>query len=70
MAGERRRTGRIEPVPKLWLSSREARAYLDCSDDFLQSLRDEAQISFSKVRNKYYYEVKSIERLILKNKVI
>lgn len=62
--------GKVQEIPKTWLSSREARAYLDCSDDFLQSLRDEAQISFSRVRNKYYYELKSLERLIIKNKVI
>lgn len=62
--------GKVQPVQKIWLSSREARAFLDCSPGFLQQLRDTAQISFSRLGNKYYYDVRSLERLITKNKVI
>lgn len=62
--------GKVEAVRKTWLSSREAKAYLDCSDDFLQMLRDEAKISFSRVGGKYFYNLESIERLILKNKIV
>lgn len=62
--------GKIEPIRKIWLSAREAKAYLDCSDDFLQMLRDEAKISFSRVGGKYFYNLESIERLILKNKIV
>lgn len=66
----RKRLGKVEPVQKMWLSAREAKAYLDCSDDFLQKLRDEAQLSFSKIGGKYFYELKSIERLLIKNKIV
>jgi hypothetical protein len=62
--------GKIEPITKTWLSAREARAYLDCSDDFLQTLRDEARVSFSRVGGKYFYNLESIDRLLIKNKII
>ena len=63
-------TGRIKEVEKVWLSSREVRAYLDCSDDYLQKLRDEANISFSRIGNKYWYDLRSIDLLIRKNIVV
>lgn len=66
----KKQIGKVVPVQKVWLSSREARAYLDCSDDFLQKLRDEALISFSRIGNKFLYNLQSIDRLIIKNKVI
>lgn len=62
--------GKVEPIHKTWLSSREAKAYLDCSDDFLQMLRNDAAISFSKIGGKFFYNLQSIERLIIKNKVV
>ena len=62
--------GKVEPVHKTWLSAREAKAYLDCSDDFLQMLRDEARVSFSRVGGKYFYNLESIDRLLIKNKII
>lgn len=66
----RKQIGKVQPIQKTWLSARETRAYLDCSDDFLQNLRDEAKVSFSRVRGKFYYELRSLERLIEKNKVV
>lgn len=64
------KTGRIKEVEKVWLSSREVKAYLDCSDDYVQKLRDEARISFSRIGNKYWYDLRSIDLLIRKNKVV
>lgn len=66
----KKQIGKVVPVQKIWLSSREARSFLDCSENFLQKLRDEAQISFSVVGRKYYYDLRSLERLIVKNRVI
>ena len=63
-------TGRIKEVEKVWRSSREVRAYLDCSHDYLQKLRDEASISFSRIGNKYWYDLRSIDLLIRKNIVV
>ena len=63
--------GKIEPVQKKWLSSFEAKKYLDCSDDFLQKLRDNALISFSRFgRNMFWYDLASIDRFLQKNKVV
>ncbi|MBD5584856.1 MAG: helix-turn-helix domain-containing protein [Clostridia bacterium] len=63
--------GKIEPVQKKWLSASEAKSYLDCSDDFLRNLRDNALISFSRFgRNMFWYDLASIDRFILKNKVV
>lgn len=62
--------GKVKEVEKTWLSAREAKAYLDCSDDFLQMLRDEARVSFSRVGGKYFYNLESIDRLLIKNKII
>ena len=50
-----RTTGKIQSVEKVWLSREEAKAYLGCSDDFLRSLRDSAEISFAKFRNFVWY---------------
>lgn len=62
--------GKVQPVQKVWLSSREARAYLDCSEDFLQTLRDEAALSYSVVGRKFFYELRSLEKLIKKNIIV
>lgn len=62
--------GKIEPINKTWLSAREVKAYLDCSDDFLQMLRNDAAISFSRIGGKYFYNLASIERLMVKNRVV
>lgn len=67
----KRQTGKIEPMPKRWLSRNEAMVYLGCSEDFLKTLRDSGQVSFSQFGNKMiWYDVQSIDRFILKNKVI
>lgn len=66
----RRKIAKVEPVQKKWLSAREAKAYLDCSDDFMQKLRDNALIRFSTISCKFYYELRSLERLIEKNIVV
>lgn len=57
-------------IEKKWLSSSEAKTYLDCSDNFLQKLREEAQISFSRFGGKFWYELNSIEKFIQKHKVV
>lgn len=65
-----RKTGKVEIVPKIWLSAREAKAYLDCSDEYLKKLRDNALIIFSHAENKFYYKVDSINQFLNKNRVI
>lgn len=63
--------GKIQEVPKTWLSKDEAMAYLGCSADFLQTLRDNDLVSFSRFGNKmYWYELASIDRFLAKNRVV
>ena len=40
--------GKVESVQKLWLNKDEAMAYLGCSVDYLDKLRNNAQVSFDK----------------------
>lgn len=63
--GRTRTTVKVEPVTKKWLNKEEAKNYLGCSDDFLQKLRDEAQVTFARYGNKmYWYELASIEKFL------
>ena len=65
-----RKTGKVTHIEKVWLSAKEARAYLDCGDTFLQKLRDNAEISFAKYGSKvYWYDRTSIDRFIQRNKI-
>ena len=58
----------VEPVPKKWLNQEEAKKYLGCSDDFLQTLRNEAKVTFARYGSKmYWYELESIERFFKKH---
>lgn len=68
--GRKRIEAKIEPIQKMWLSREEAKKYLGCSDRFLKTLRDSAKISFSRFGNKmYWYDLKSLDRFIEKNRV-
>lgn len=63
--GRTRNIGKVEPVHKTWLSQAEAKAYLGCSDEFLQRMRDEARVTFSRYGGKMiWYELASIDRFL------
>ena len=63
--------GKVESISKKWLNGKEAAAYLGCSLDFLEILRNKAEISFSRYGNKMiWYEVTSIDKFLNRNKVI
>lgn len=68
MARERK-TGKVEPIQKIWLSKAEAMAYLGCSDKFLVTLRDHAEIMFARWNNTIWYDLRSIDRFLNRNKV-
>lgn len=65
-----RRVGKVQPVEKVWLSREEAKAYLGCSDNFLRDLRNNAEVGFAKFRNFVWYDLRSIERFMLRNTVV
>ena len=63
-------TGKIQPVEKIWLSREEAMAYLGCSDDFLKTLRDKAEVSYARFGRMVWYELKSLESFVLNHKIV
>lgn len=62
--------GKITQVEKLFLTNKEAQAYLGVSPDFLKDLRSNARISYSKVGKMIWYEKKDLDNLVRKAKVI
>lgn len=70
MARERN-IGKVEPVPKIWLSSQEAAAYLGVSARYLRDNIDtmpEVEV-YSIGGNKKFYRLENIDKIIRKNKV-
>ncbi|WP_293738921.1 DNA-binding protein [uncultured Parabacteroides sp.] len=70
MARERS-IGKIEPVQKIWLSTREAAAYLGVSVRFLRDQLDvipEVEV-YNIGGNKKFYRLENLDRLITKGKV-
>jgi hypothetical protein len=62
--------GKVEPVKKLWLSKEEAMAYLGVSEDFLRDLRNNAKVSFAQDGRKIWYDLHSIDRYLLRHRVV
>lgn len=63
--------GRVEPVRKVWLSTREAAAYLGVSVRYLRDQLDvipEVEV-YNIGGNKKFYRIENLDRLITKNKV-
>ena len=58
----------VARVEKLWLSTREAMAYLDCSRDFLETLRTYPGLNVYTLGRSVYYEKASIDMLMRKNR--
>jgi hypothetical protein len=50
----------VAKVERMVLSTREAMAYLDCSEDKLEELRREREIEYYKHKNSVWYDLKSI----------
>ncbi|MBC5632075.1 helix-turn-helix domain-containing protein [Parabacteroides hominis] len=61
---------KVESVEKLVMSEDEAIKYLGCSKRFMRTLREKAEISFSKYGKTFFYEVKSINRFLNRHKVV
>ncbi|SFG12841.1 helix-turn-helix domain-containing protein [Prevotella sp. KH2C16] len=63
--------GRVSAVEKVWLSSKEARAYLGMGEAFLKNMRDSGRLHFYKVGAKaVFYRKADLDRLIAGGKVI
>lgn len=59
----------IRELEKVWLTSAEVKAWLNCSDEFLTKLRDEAKIAYAQIGGKFYHESASILLMFEKYKV-
>ncbi len=69
--GRLKKVGKVEPVQKTWLSAKEAMDFLGCGIDFLRDIRNSAEVSFAQYGNKMiWYELRSLERFIEKNRVV
>ena len=59
----------VTQIEKIWLSNKEAQAYLGVGMDFFKNLRSSGRISFFKVGTTVFYRKRDIDRLIEKNRV-
>jgi hypothetical protein len=69
----KKNTGKLVTVQKTWLSTKEALQFFGMTSyEFLERLRNEALVTFSEIPGSkgYYYELRSLERLLEKNIVV
>lgn len=64
------RTANVTRIEKVWLSNREAQAYLGTGIDFFKTLRKNARLPFYKVGNTVFYRKNDIDRLIERGRQI
>ena len=60
----------ILDIEKQWLTTRAAMDYLGVSRDFLDDLRERAELSYYKVRGTVFIKKEDLDSLIENNKVI
>lgn len=60
---------RVKQCEKLWMSQKEARAYLGVSRDWLDERRENGILHFSKVGNTIFYIKSEIDKLIRNNAI-
>lgn len=59
----------IKELERVWITNNEACELLQCSRDFLESLRENAEIAFSRIGGRCYYELASIYKMFERHKV-
>lgn len=59
----------VTPAPKRWLSTKELMQYLDCSEDFIENIRQSRIVIVCKVGAKYLYDINSIDKYVLSQKL-
>ncbi len=65
--------GQVKEVQKIWLSPKEAMAFLGCKKDFLREIREDPnnRITFARFGSKmFWYDSRSLQRFIERNTVI
>ncbi|WP_042372611.1 MerR family transcriptional regulator [Bacteroides neonati] len=64
-----KKIGKVEPVQKTVLNKQEAMAYLGVSEDYLTKLRENNEVVFHQDGRMIWYDLRSIDRFLLRNKV-
>lgn len=64
-----RKTLPIRELEKVWITTNEACELMNCSRDFLEGLRDEAELAWAKIAGRVYYEVASIHKMFERHRV-
>lgn len=59
----------IKELEKVWIDTVEACELLNCKRDFVDALRENAEVKFAKVGGKVYYELASIYRMFERHSV-
>ncbi|MBR5147758.1 MAG: DNA-binding protein [Bacteroidaceae bacterium] len=59
----------VRPIEKMWLSNRETKAYLDCADEYLKKLRDNALVTFARDGKMIWYLKSSIDEYLQKHAI-
>ena len=64
-----KKIGKVEPVQKTVLNKQEAMAYLGVSEEYLTKLRENNEVVFHQDGRMIWYDLRSIDRFLLRNKV-
>lgn len=64
------KTGKVQPVEKIWLSREETTAFLGCTERFLRDLKDSGEISYSKYKGTIWYNLDSLKRFLNRHKIV
>lgn len=67
--GRTRLQTKVETVQKIVLSKQEAMAYLGVGEDYLEKLRNENEVVFSRKDRMIWYELESINRFLRRHRV-
>ena len=59
----------IKELEKVWITTAEATEWLNCTRDFLEELRSNAEVVWARIGGKVYYEVASILLMFERHKV-
>lgn len=59
----------ITELEKVWITTAEACAWLSCTRNMLDDLRENAEVAYAKIGGKVYYEVASIHRMFQRHRV-
>lgn len=67
--GRTRLQTKVETVQKIVLNKQEAMVYLGVGEDYLEKLRNENEVVFSRKDRMIWYDLESINRFLRKHRV-